>query len=88
MLARRVERRQTEHAGRAVLYTDAEHAHAGVRFASTALTWALVLLADLWLTFVLSRFAYTRPWGERSSAWLLDVLERFAPAALGAVPGC
>jgi hypothetical protein len=42
---------------------------------------------DIWITYVLNQFAYTRPWGERSTAWLLELLERFALAAIGAVPG-
>jgi small-conductance mechanosensitive channel len=66
----------------------AEHAQTGLQFAVTALGWVLLLLLfDLWLTFVLRQFAYTRPWGERSTAWLLEVLQQFALAAVGAVPG-
>jgi small-conductance mechanosensitive channel len=45
------------------------------------------LIADLWFTFVLRQFAYTRPWGERATDWLLEVLGRFAQSAVGAVPG-
>lgn len=66
----------------------ANHARSATRMGMTALTWALVLLvADAWATFVLHQFAYTRPWGERSTAWLLDVLQQFALATVGAVPG-
>jgi hypothetical protein len=37
--------------------------------ATGAVTWVLVLLlADVWLTFVLRQFAWTRPRGERSTA--------------------
>jgi small-conductance mechanosensitive channel len=46
-----------------------------------------LLLLDVWLTFVLRQFAFTRPWAERSSQWLLDVLTQFLLAAAGAVPG-
>ncbi|WP_374660281.1 mechanosensitive ion channel family protein [Inhella sp.] len=64
------------------------HARAGLRGLSVALAWALgLLLAELWLTFVLRQFAYTRPWGERSTTWLLEVADGFAGAVAGAVPG-
>ncbi len=54
----------------------------------TALSWGLgLLLAELWLTWVLRQFAYTRPWGERSSTWLLDVADHFLGAIAQAVPG-
>ncbi|MBP6097740.1 MAG: mechanosensitive ion channel [Methyloversatilis sp.] len=66
----------------------AEHARSIVRIGSRALTWiGAVLLIDGWLTFVLHQFAYTRPWGERSTAWLVGVLEQFALAIAGALPG-
>jgi small-conductance mechanosensitive channel len=59
-----------------------------VRIGSRTLTWiGAVLLIDGWLTFVLHQFAYTRPWGERSTAWLVGVLEQFALAIAGALPG-
>ena len=58
------------------------------RAATAAITWALLLLlADAWATFVFHQFAYTRPWGERSTAWLLALLGQFASAMAAAVPG-
>jgi small-conductance mechanosensitive channel len=36
---------------------------------------------------VLQRFAYTRPWGEALTSWLLDLLARFALGAVAALPG-
>lgn len=55
---------------------------------STAVLWVLLLLLiDLWFSFVLQQFAYTRPWGEASSAWLFGLLERLALGAVAAVPG-
>jgi small-conductance mechanosensitive channel len=66
----------------------AQHMDSGVRLGVSALRGGIVLLlVDLWATFVLRQFAYTRPWGERSTAWLLETLEQFALAAVGAVPG-
>jgi small-conductance mechanosensitive channel/Flp pilus assembly pilin Flp len=65
-----------------------QHARAGLRWISTALAWALgLLLVELWLTFVLRQFAYTRPWGERSATWLLEVAAQFFGAIAGAIPG-
>ena len=66
----------------------ANHARAATRAGTTAVTWALVLLVlDGWVTFVFHQFAYTRPWGERSTAWLLELLGQFASAIASAVPG-
>lgn len=64
------------------------HAHGGVRWLAAALAWVgALLVAELWATFVLRQFAYTRPWGERASSWLLDRLQAFALAIAAAVPG-
>lgn len=68
--------------------TYVDHARAAGRLLAGALSWALVLLiVDLWVTFVLRQFAYTRPWGEQSTRWLLDVIRDLATSAAGAVPG-
>ncbi len=68
--------------------TYADHARAGVRFAATLVSWMLgLLLFDAWITFVLRQFAWTRPWGERSTAWLMGVAEQFALGIASAVPG-
>ncbi|MBL8306853.1 MAG: mechanosensitive ion channel [Rubrivivax sp.] len=65
-----------------------QHAQTLAHAAAGFVTWALLLLlADLCIAFVLQQFAYTRPWGERSTQWLLDLLQQFAVAAAGAVPG-
>lgn len=40
-----------------------------------------------WLAFVLSRFPYTRPWGEGLLSNLLGILRHMALAAVGALPG-
>lgn len=55
---------------------------------NAALTWLIGLVtADIWLSFVLQQFAYTRPWGERSTEWLLGLLQDFVLAMAGAIPG-
>ncbi len=61
----------------------------------TVLSWLLALVAwgavlvtvDLWITYGLKQFAYTRPWGEASEQWLLQTLRRFVLAIADAVPG-
>lgn len=75
-----------EHQG--VLAPYLRQARSGLRWVSTALAWGLgLMLAELWLTFVLRQFPFTRPWGERSTAWLLEMASGFARAMAGAVPG-
>lgn len=52
------------------------------------LRWLMVaLLTYEWLGFVLSRFPYTRPWGERLNDYLLDVVTNIIHGILGALPG-
>ncbi len=64
------------------------HARTALRGLSTTLVWVVgLLLVDAWLTFVLHQFAYTRPWGERSSAWMLQTAELFVRGIASAVPG-
>lgn len=50
--------------------------------------WSLVLLLTYeWLSFVLQRFPYTRPWGESLNQYLLDMAHYLLDAVVGAVPG-
>ena len=59
-----------------------------VRGTVSAASWALILpLAYLWLTFVLKRFPYTRPWGVELGDFLVDLLTDLIVGALNAVPG-
>jgi small-conductance mechanosensitive channel len=72
----------------ALVSTYAEHARVASRLLMGAAAWTLVvLIVDAWVTFVLHQFAWTRPWGERSTAWLLEVLRQFAGSITSAVPG-
>ena len=49
--------------------------------------WATGLfVAYLWLAFVLTRFAYSRPWGEALGDYLVVTISGFALGALRAVP--
>ncbi len=52
------------------------------------LRWLLVaVLAYEWLGFVLSRFAYTRPWGEQLNAYLWSTAGSLFTGIAGAIPG-
>jgi small-conductance mechanosensitive channel len=76
------------HAHQGVWAPYLDHARSGLRGVVAVLSWALgLLVAELWLTFVLRQFAYTRPWGERSTTWLLEVADDFFGAIAEAVPG-
>jgi small-conductance mechanosensitive channel len=51
-------------------------------------TWGLSLVAGyLWLTFVLRRFAYTQPWGDRLAGHLVGLLTELGLGAVYAMPG-
>jgi len=53
-----------------------------------ALRWLVVLLLTYeWLSFLLSRFPYTRAWGERLNDYLLNVLGGILQSIVGAIPG-
>lgn len=57
------------------------------RFVSL-LYWILVLLASYeWLSFVLSRFPYTRPWGESLNTYLLQLATYLLSSMVSAIPG-
>lgn len=52
------------------------------------LYWILVLLASYeWLSFVLSRFPYTRPWGESLNIYLIELASYLLGNMVGAIPG-
>ena len=55
--------------------------------ALTATFWLLVMLLVVeWLGYVLTRFPFTRPWGEVLNSYLLDLAARMATATVNAVP--
>ena len=50
--------------------------------------WAAGLFAAyLWLAFVLTRFAYTRPWGEALGGYLAETIASLALSAISGIPG-
>ena len=62
--------------------------HAAQRTTVGLTAWGLALVAAyLWLTFVLQQFPYTRPWGDRLGAYVVDLLRELATGALYALPG-
>jgi small-conductance mechanosensitive channel len=59
-----------------------------VRWLVAIVTWTfLLLLAYEWIGFVLGRFPYTRPWGERLVGYLGGLVATVGLAIVGAVPG-
>lgn len=49
--------------------------------------WGLGLgLSYLWLTFVLSQFPYTQPWGAQLGASLVSLFRDFGHAVLRSIP--
>jgi len=58
------------------------------RRALSLVAWVLALvLGSAWLGFVLSRFPYTRPWGEQLEDRLLGLGMEMLLAIVGALPG-
>ena len=52
------------------------------------LRWVVVLLLSYeWLGFVLSRFPYTRPWGESLNNYLIELASYLLQAIVEAIPG-
>jgi len=51
------------------------------------LRWLIIaLLVYEWLSFVLSRFPYTRPWGEGLNTYLLTLIQGLAKGIVDAIP--
>lgn len=75
-------------AARRVLSTYLAHTASAIRMAAGAVSWTVVvLLIDAWAIYVLHQFAYTRPWSERSTAWILGVVKDLALGIASAIPG-
>jgi small-conductance mechanosensitive channel len=45
-----------------------------------------LILLYVWITFVLKRFAWSRPWGEQLGAWFLQTAGMLGTAAVKALP--
>jgi small-conductance mechanosensitive channel len=58
-----------------------------VGFAMRALSWLVAtVVAYQWISFLLSQFPYSRPWGEGLRAYLWSVGARLGKGVVGAVP--
>ncbi len=67
---------------------DADQILAFARRAVDLIVWGLGLfLGYIWLAFVLTRFAFSRPWGEALGSYLVATLKSLGLGALGAIPG-
>jgi small-conductance mechanosensitive channel len=67
---------------------DAAHVVVLTRRLFAVLAWLVaLLLGSAWLSFVLERFPYTRPWGEQLSGHLLGLIGEMALAIVRAMPG-
>ena len=65
-----------------------QQAGTGLRWVTAALAWTVgLLLAQLWPTFALRQFARTRPWGELSTTWPVELAGGFVSAIAGTLPG-
>jgi small-conductance mechanosensitive channel len=79
---------QPQQRGKSLLATYTQHARSAAHAVAIVVTWGVVLLLlNVWATFVLRQFAFTRYWGERATEWMLEVVERFASAIAEAIPG-
>lgn len=67
---------------------DGEQIVAFLRRIVDALAWGLGLFAAyLWLTYILTRFPYSAPWGEALGAYLVTTLRNLLLGALSSIPG-
>lgn len=65
-----------------------KHLLAAMRGLINLLRWlTITILSYEWVSFVLSRFPYTRAWGERLNDYLLNVAEKLFGGIVGAIPG-
>ena len=64
-----------------------DHIAAGIRFATLAVHWlAALALTYEWLSFSLSVFPFTRPWGEQLQGYMWSVLLQIGGGILQAIP--
>ncbi len=84
--SRSTERRLTRHAMGGEIVREMRLIHYVRRSIGVSLAIIGVSVGYLWLTFVLRRFPYTRPWGESLRTLLLARLSTFAQNALAALP--
>ena len=89
---RRLSASAATHSGRLQLgglrLFDAGHVFLVTRRTLTLVAWIVALvLGSAWLTFVLGRFPFTRPWGEQLENRLLGLVVELLLAIAAALPG-
>jgi small-conductance mechanosensitive channel len=57
------------------------------RFVTLLFIGSALVITYLWLTFVLRRFPYTRPWGEALGGFLVDTAFWMGSGIVSAIPG-
>ncbi len=93
LLLRRLRDRESERiirdiAAHGFTILSAAHLRQFARRVVDLVAWgAGLFLAYLWIAFVLTRFAYTRPWGEALGSYLGDTLRGLAVGAISGIPG-
>ena len=93
LLLRRLRDRESERiirdiAAHGFTILSAAHLRQFARRVVDLVAWgAGLFLAYLWVAFVLTRFAYTRPWGEALGSYLGDTLRGLAVGAISGIPG-
>jgi small-conductance mechanosensitive channel len=71
-----------------VVAVQSRHFVAIVRRAVSIAAWIVGLVATYgWLTFVLERFPFTRPWGEQLEGRLVELLMHLGLSIVAAIPG-
>ncbi len=71
-----------------IVLLDQRHVYPLVQRLVGVLRWLLVTIFSYeWLSFMLSRFPYTRPWGESLDGYLIDIAVNILQAIVGAIPG-
>ena len=67
---------------------DAGHVFRGTRRLFTLVAWTIALVfGSAWLSFVLTRFPFTRPWGEQLENRILGLVVELLLSIAGALPG-
>lgn len=71
-----------------VLSFNSTHFLTAIRVFVDLVCWFVALVGlNLWLTYTLDLFPYTRPWGEHMEGYLLDLLTTILQGIINALPG-
>jgi small-conductance mechanosensitive channel len=71
-----------------IVLLDQRHVYPMVRRLVGVLRWLLVTVFSYeWLSYMLARFPYTRPWSERLDGYLIGIVVDILQGIIGAIPG-